>query len=190
MSVETKPSATQPSSECTSSDLQPLQQKLLSGNVGLTPSGRAIPFTRAHTLYVSSLRICTVSSRLQSFVASNLHPHWQIRALEAGGGGDCLCHSVGAGLEALFFSGLPGASDHVLRVLPDFHQLSSKVDMMLKLRSMCANAWRHKPAWEVLDHVVAAAQRERIQGAWPDGWSPGSMLINHGFRGVLVFRMQ
>ena len=130
MSVETKPSAPQPSSECTSSDLQPLQQKLLSGNVGLTPSGRAIPFTRAHTLYVSSLRICTVSSRLQSFVASNLHPHWQIRALEAGGGGDCLFHSVGAGLEALFFSGLPGASDHVLRVLPDFHQLSSKVDMM------------------------------------------------------------
>ena len=101
--------------ECTSSDLQPLQQKLLSGNVGLTPSGRAIPFTRAHTLYVSSLRICTVSSRLQSFVASNLHPHWQIRALEAGGGGDCLFHSVGATLEALLLLGLPGASDHVLQ---------------------------------------------------------------------------
>ena len=37
----------------------------------------------------------------------------------------------------------------------------------------------------MLDYVVAAAQREKIPGAWPDGWSPSHLLINHGFQDLL-----
>ena len=47
-------------------------------------------------VYKPTLRIHTESARLLSFITSNLGSQWHLRALEAGGGGDCLLHAVGA----------------------------------------------------------------------------------------------
>merc|ERR1712100_827909 len=50
---------------------------------------------------------------------------------------------------------------------------------------MCAVEWAQKNSWEVLDHLVSAAQRERIPGAWADMWSPTFLLRHHGFEDLL-----
>ena len=71
--------------------------------------------------YTPHLEAIPVSARLQEFVRRKLSPDADhpcyVRALEAGGGGDCLFHSFAAALELMVRSNTP-AAQHVLARLP------------------------------------------------------------------------
>ena len=82
-------------------------------------------------------------------------------------------------------SGQAPARAHVLHVLPQLLNVRAKVDMALALREICAESWGQKNWWEVLGYLVSASQRESLPGAWPDDWSPSSLLRKHGFAALL-----
>ena len=90
-----------------------------------------------------------LSERLRSFLFHRRFVNSVgIHSLEVGGNGDCLCHSVAAGLERLLLQST-AASRHVLRraLLTVFSSCAQAVAQ--QLRNMCADQIEHW-TWEEL----------------------------------------
>ena len=104
-------------------------------------------------------------------------------ALEAGGGGDCLFHSVAAGLEAMLQSNTP-AAQLVLRTfhVRDFTQ--GKPHIVQRLRTIVAAGIRNLGDEDQLENMVTYINWRR-SGYWHDSWDPENLLHRHGFSRLL-----
>ena len=91
----------------------------------------------------SKLQVEQVSPRLQAFAASNFSEGADrmclIRALEAGGGGDCLFHSIAAGLAQMVLHLGDDATNHVSDRV-QLQELSSSSSAVRALRQLSASA--------------------------------------------------
>ena len=108
---------------------------------------------------------------------------WRCRSVEAGGGGDCLFHSVAAILERMTLC--PEGYSHVRQSLPENFFSGNRLSMVQHLRSVCAERWSRADELDVLNFLVGGAQRESIPGAWFDHWSPTRILRSNGFQALL-----
>lgn len=129
--------------------------------------------------YVKKLRTCKVSTELEQFLRSQIVSSMQIRAQEAGAGGDCLFHSVGAALEECLSTG-GAAAEHILQVVPQSVFNGRKMSMVRHLRKLSAKGWESWTMEDILNFLIAGVFDEN-SGHWMDGWSPREVLISHGF---------
>jgi hypothetical protein len=145
--------------------------------------------------YRKGLGIQKISVGLQRFLKSLLQqtPAQAERtgALEAGSGGDCLFHSIAAGLQGM----LEGDQDSQLQVLQsftvgDFHK--GKQHLVAKLRGFVANGVAEMPPEEFLNLLVTAVQCQQgsvghlaSDQVWPDRWDPSTVLRRSGFRELI-----
>ena len=106
-----------------------------------------------------------------------------VRACEAGGGGDCLFHSIAAALE-LMVQIDPEAATHVLARLPLHALTGTKSQAVAHLRRMSVDSLAAWSPEVLLDYVLCRAMDERL-GNFPDGWSPRRLLITCGFECLL-----
>ena len=124
------------------------------------------------------LRPMQVSAALQEQIA-NLHEGALVRAQEAGGGGDCLFHSMSAALDSMVRDA--DARKHVRRAMPSvisLHEGEEAVHHMRHLVSLDMVYWTPE---DFLDFVCLAERRE-VLGVWPDGWSPKAALNSSLFK--------
>ena len=129
--------------------------------------------------YAPILRVHSISRRLQEFMRQNFDQAWECKSFEAGGGGDCLFHSLGAILENMMLD--PASADHVRSVLPEQIFDGTRTRIVQHLRNVCANQWRFKEPWKVLNYLLAGAQRENMIDGWLDLWSPTEKLLAFNF---------
>lgn len=131
----------------------------------------SLPYTS--TLAVRSQVTC---AHLSPDAAQQCH----VRSLEAGGGGDCLFHSIAAALEQMLQSN-PAAAQHVIRRISRETFLAGKASVVSKLRDLSAIQLTENWSPEaLLDFLLAAVQRQAY-GAFPDEWSPRALLHACGF---------
>ena len=138
--------------------------------------------------YTPFLQEVAVRPHLRSFVRDVLGRRcagpWDLHALEAGGGGDCLFHSIAAGLEHMLQLD-PAAAQHVLQHFAMEDACKKKPFMVKKLRSFVAERTAQLPPETLLNFIVRFADEERL-GLWHDHWpvQPGALLQQCGF-GIL-----
>jgi hypothetical protein len=126
---------------------------------------------QSHEAY-TDLDVKEVSVTLLHFLQANLNPNFGISSLECGGGGDCLYHSIGAGLERMLREGHElHASPHVPAGVFD----GQRVTIVAHLRRLSATAWKEQTDEDVINYVVCAARRADNDD-WLDMWSPKSIL--------------
>ena len=132
--------------------------------------------------HVSSAYVIMVSKRLQEYAKRRLAA--DIRSVEAGGGGDCLFHSVVAALAHMFQSSIDhDATQHVLSKLSNrkaIHQFESKKDIVKTLRRMAAEGFSRWNPEAVFDFILAEVAR-KTNGISDDEWDPEALLRRHGF---------
>ena len=139
-----------------------------------------------HLAHSPSLCIRGVSARLSEFVKKSFsvsaHRPCVIRALEAGGGGDCLFHSFAAALEQMLQLD-PSAAKHVLNKIPMEVFTGSKDRAVAQLRSMSASCMDHWHPERFLDYVVGRSIDQALGplGGFRDGWDPIGLLHTCGF---------
>ena len=148
------------------------------------PSGNEVPASVPSRLYLPFLHGQHVSMQLHEFLRAKLLPPLCMRTQEVGGGGDCLFHSIGAILDIMLHLH-PASSAHVLRYVPSELFAENRLAMVRYLRLLSAEFWASRDAEFVLNYLVAGALRERVPGAWMDGWSPREKLCRHGFQQLL-----
>jgi len=129
-------------------------------------------------VYTPTLLPRTVSPRLQAFAAAHLSPsperRCDLRAVEAGGGGDCLFHSFAAALEQMLLHD-QSAAEHVLAKVPLEVLRGGKNAMVTHLRRLSADALNDWSPEELLDYIVRAAMDKRL-GTFEDSWEPELLL--------------
>jgi hypothetical protein len=115
-----------------------------------------------------------VSRTLHRFLQHRFQNNVDIRSSEVGGDGDCLFHSVAAGLEHLLLEST-AASRHVLRHVPLTVFSSDRLAVVQHLRNMCAeqiDTW----SWEELLNYYVRACMDQELGEWRDLWNPTALL--------------
>ena len=122
-------------------------------------------------------RAVPVSSSLLRVVDS-ISAGSQVRAREAGGGGDCLFHSFAAALK--FMSESPAAVAHMEAVAPAVDLDKGGMEAVLQLRDLVAVEMLQWSDEDFLDFLILAASRESAQ-IWPDAWSPSQLLRTSAF---------
>ena len=115
-----------------------------------------------------------VSRTLHRFLQHRFRYNVDIHSLEVGGDGDCLFHSVAAGLEHLLLEST-AASRHVLRHVPLTVFSSGKLAVVQHLRNMCAEQI-DKWSWEELLNYYVRASMDQELGEWRDLWNPTALL--------------
>ena len=129
--------------------------------------------------HVSIARPIPVSCTLHHFVQRRFENQIGIHSMEVGGNGDCLFHSVAAGLEHLLLEST-AASRHVLHRIPLTVCSSGKLAVVQHLRNMCAEqieTW----SWEELLNYYVRASMDQNLGEWRDLWNPTALLRDHNF---------
>eukprot|EP00973_Karenia_brevis_P082879 11492277-Karenia_brevis.AAC.1 len=102
----------------------------------------------------------------------------QIRAQEAGGGGDCFFHSCAAALESMLHSD-PDAMGHVLAAFSTsslLQSFTSKRKIVECLRGFSAEQFATWLPEAFFDYVLRAAQDKRF-GAFEDAWDPENIML-------------
>ena len=130
--------------------------------------------------YNPTLLIKDVSDELRVYVRDSMR--CQIRAREAGGGGDCLFHSCAAVLERMLHSEFD-AMQHVLFVFSTptlLQNFTRKKNMVTCLRSFSAQQFATWLPEAFLDYVLRAALDKRL-GSFEDSWDPEKILLDSGF---------
>ena len=124
-----------------------------------------------------------VSGELASF--ADRHLSCSLRALEAGGGGDCLFHAWAAGLTAMIQSG-GAAAAHVLAKLPIEMFTSPKDVVVCRLRAIAADSFDDWSWEEFLTYVLTCVTDEETpgDGGWRDNFRPTQVLQEAGLREV------
>ena len=109
-----------------------------------------------------------------------------IRALEAGGGGDCLYHSFAAALEQMLRRD-HDAARHVLQKIPLNVFSGGKLAVVAFLRRLSAEAMDAWAPETFLDYVVSRAMDMRLGslGGFEDEWNPCQLLQACGFSCLL-----
>ena len=108
---------------------------------------------------------------------------WSLRALDAGGAGDCLFHSVAAGLELMVQSN-PLAAQHIFARIPLEDFCKTKAFLVKLLRRFVAESVDALPIEEILSHLISMSTCERL-GAWHDAWHPIAILRAAGLSFLL-----
>ena len=116
------------------------------------------------------------------------HLRCDIRAMETGGGGDCLFHSCATALGKMLHSvSDPEAAQHVLAKFPSdemLHRFTSKERIVQCLRELAARGFQQWSPEAFLDYVVRAATDNRL-GSFEDSWDPEELLLRCGFECLL-----
>ena len=123
------------------------------------------------------VRTVLVAPALQRYV-KGLGGQLSLAALECGGGGDCLFHAVGAGLEAVR-EAFPETRASLGAYCPAAPGAKGRGEVVGFLRGFVADTFRAMPPEELLNFVMAAANQERSPG-WQDKWSPRRVLADVG----------
>ena len=141
----------------------------------------------SHTLpvlcYAQVLRAHSVSSVLSSFLRRSINTNACLQSLEAGGGGDCLFHSIGAALE-LMSQGGPGPAEHIASRCHVSIFRETTAHVVEHLRRIVASSLRQWEETDLLNFLVSGSLEES-SGGWRDTWSPSDLLQDYGF-GQLV----
>ena len=133
--------------------------------------------------YAQVLKTHSVSGVLASFLCRTIHAQARVQALEAGGGGDCLFHSIGAALERMSQGGAGPAKHIRSRCDVDMFRKSTEHVVGHLRRIFAASLLRWEDA-DLLNFLVGGSLEES-SGSWKDRWSPSALLHTHGF-GQLV----
>ena len=124
---------------------------------------------------------------LASFIQRRLSQRstspWKVVTLEAGAGGDCLFHSVAAGLEAMLQSNTP-AAQLVLQTFQVHDFTQGKPHIVQRLRNCVAAGIRNLGDEDQLENMVTYINWRR-SGYWQDLWDPEDFLHRHGFSQLL-----
>ena len=135
----------------------------------------------------SKLQVEQVSPRLQAFAASNFSEGADrmclIRALEAGGGGDCLFHSIAAGLAQMVLHLGDDATNHVSDRV-QLQELSSSSSAVRALRQLSASATDRWHPEAFLDYMVNRSLAHQL-GDLQDLWNPTQLLMECGFEAIV-----
>ena len=119
-----------------------------------------------------------ISTELQTFIGDNFGGGAKLRAMEAGGGGDCLFHSFGAALEQMVQLESE-AGRHVLETMALEYFTHSKRTCVKFLRSLVAEVVNRWQDMDMLNYVLNSVGQQK-SGTWNDGYSPQSLLAEHG----------
>ena len=139
--------------------------------------------TRKTRAYAPTLRQGHVNANLARYFTSQGNEPVSLTTLDAGGGGDCLFHSVAAIAEKILFETRDGANRFEPHLkLEDF--LRGKSYVVSKLRTLVADELINLQPEVFLNIIVSSMNQESI-GNWQDAWSPSLELHRAGF-GFLV----
>ena len=122
-----------------------------------------------------SAHVTQVSPRLQAFIRtlhSGNEAPWDIRALETGGGGDCLFHSVAKGCEIM------------QHLFPEkFEDIRASCEGQLvnhvTLRQLVAVSVSEMSDLDVLNRLVSMRSQADAH-LWHDHWDPRDLLMHNG----------
>jgi hypothetical protein len=154
------------------------------------PASHAPSFTALHPAFTFSysptLETRPLSSSLADFVRHRLDKESPspvlMTSLEAGGEGDCLFHSIAAGLEQMLqdTSHNSEAVQFVLKRIPLRDFALGKDHMVQCLRNHVADRMRDLQDFELLDTLVSYMWQDN----WRDGWNPAELLRRCGFEAL------
>ena len=115
-----------------------------------------------------------MSDTLRRFVHRHFVNSVDIHSLEVGGNGDCLFHSVAAGLERLLLQST-AASRHALRRVPLRVFSSGARAVVQQLRNIFAEQIEQWSWEELLNYFVTAAMNQQLR-TWNDQWNPTALF--------------
>ena len=122
-----------------------------------------------------------MSAGLREFFLDASAGAYTLTALEAGAGGDCLFHSVAAGIESLLHA-CPEARDDVLRAVPAAHFATGKAAIVRCLRRLVADRLAGLQPEDFLNFLVSCVlQQQENPGLWFDLWHPADVLAQQGW---------
>ena len=112
--------------------------------------------------------------------------------LEAGAEGDCLFHSIAAGLEEMMqeetLQGSPSSAQHVLHSFTAEDFGKGKLHLVAKLRGLVAKGVADLPPEDLLNLMItsvqyqlASARQHGNNRVWRDEWYPIDLLRDNGF---------
>jgi hypothetical protein len=131
--------------------------------------------------YVLQVRGRPVSAGLRDFFYEASAGACALSAFEAGAGGDCLFHSVAAGLEGLLRA-CPEARAEVLRAVPAEYFAGEVRSLVGRLQRLVADRLARQPPEEFLNFLVSCAlQQQANPGLWFDLWHPVDLLDRQSF---------
>ena len=158
----------------------------VSGASGCIKKALLSPQVLASLPYTMTLRAASLPSALNVFLRRIFEPEYvTLRVLEAGGGGDCLFHAIGAGLEKMLRDDGP-AAHHVLAHLPQEHFTQGKPHLVKTLRTLVAQRFiANSTAEEFLNAVLNFRAQQQQGRAWQDAWDPSHLLCHCGFEFLL-----
>ena len=125
-----------------------------------------------------------VSEELQYFIQQLTTSSSFLFAREAGAGGDCLFHSIGAVLTRMHLSPVQAARDFIDASFGANDFISGKQHLVQKLRGLVAlhvSQESTMTAEDLLNFVISSLQQCRIPGGWLDQWDPLTLLHGCGF---------
>jgi len=148
-----------------------------------TPSNLVgqVASSSARELCYKTSRWLAVSETLQTFLRLHFSDEASVQALEVGGRGDCLFHSIGAALQRMLQDDHL-ASRHIHKRSPTLcNAFKISTDNVVQhLRKLSAESFRQWEDLDILNFLVGGVLREEL-GEWPDGWSPTHILQKYHF---------
>ena len=144
-----------------------------------TSSMQTLELPSGKRTYAPILSRSDVSLNLQMYFATRDNEPVALTALEAGGGGDCLFHSIAAIAEQILFERLSNRTYFEPHLkFEDFFK--GRTHLVRKLRELVADGLVHLQPEGFLNIVLSSMNSER-SGVWEDGWSPARVLKGAGF---------
>ena len=144
-----------------------------------TSSTQTLELPSGRRTYATILSRSNVSVNLQMYFATRDNEPVALTALEAGGGGDCLFHSIAAIAEQILFE-RPNSRTYFEPHLKFEDFFKGKTHMVRKLRKVVADGLIQLQPEIFLNIILSSMNSERI-GIWEDGWSPAKVLKGAGF---------
>jgi len=152
-------------------------------SVALPPKKKQESDTAAASAAAHDRRYCfdlpevRVATPLRMF--ARRHLHCDIVAREAGGGGDCLYHSIAAGIMQLLATSDDLATS-MSKVLGMDFRMASKFERAQALRRLVAKELQAMEPEAFLNLMLTFVADERA-GGWKDEWSPTAAFAESGF---------
>lgn len=112
-------------------------------------------------------------SDLKKYIKEKSGGKYQLLIEEAGGGGDCLFHSIAYGINKTKKNNVDKLNLELLNKLPDYP------NTMQVLRQIVADEIKNQSTFDFMNKLYSNVVVERIDGAWKDSWSPKKMLETH-----------
>ena len=134
--------------------------------------------------YAPHLRRAPINAGLARYFAARENEPVSLSALDAGGGGDCLFHSVAAIAEKIVFE-TPGETARFEPHLKREDFFRGRPHLVSKLRTIVADQLIAQPPEVFLNIIVSSMSQQAAGADWLDAWSPARELQKAGF-GFLV----